>query len=389
MDNNFTNIINFLKNNSFEYIKNNFFEIIKENEKCIEYNNDDITILGEGMHGRVFSPNDFFEYKGNKYPLVIKENVNKNSEKIEFTNDKNKNFILGNGNLTTELIILSYLNNLNSPNLPKIFGYCSKKYVKKIISYRFGMDNKIEIDLSGKILLKKEMEEQIYKKNLNTITGLASYIYYKREGDLITFPNKIKCNVIELFDYLTISYLATYHKLVINNVYPKDLHTGNFFIHWLNKDSYFQNENIEKLEYITYKIGDKMYRIKTYGFLLIFGDVGNYNIKFNDNLYLVGQSNYINKNFDVHFNIFSDSFEVFSFIRALSNFLSDSDLEKTVLIDILNSTPYNDRPNKIYNLQGEKLNYINKLKNPEELLKVFYKKYGVKSFSKSKNDILI
>ena len=78
--------------------------------------------------------------------------------------------------------------------------------------------------------------------------------------------------------------------LVENNIYQSDMYPANIFIHWLNDNSFYGDKNIKNLEYITYKISSKYYKIKTYGFIMILGDTGTFNIKIKKDVILIGQA---------------------------------------------------------------------------------------------------
>ena len=83
---------------------------------------------------------------------------------------------------------------------------------------------------------------------------LYNFIYYSKNKDgSVILPNGIKCdNISELYDYICISYLATFHLLTENKIYPKDMIPSNIFIHWLNDTSYYNNQNIKDCKYIIY-----------------------------------------------------------------------------------------------------------------------------------------
>ena len=57
-------------------------------------------------------------------------------------------------------------------------------------------------------------------------------------------------------------------------MFPSDMHSENIFIHWLNDNSYYKDKKIKNITEIVYKINKKLYKIKTFGFVIILGDLG-------------------------------------------------------------------------------------------------------------------
>jgi hypothetical protein len=191
-------------------------------------------------------------------------------------------------------------------HLPLMFAYgtCSNtKIVDKIITLRHGLVKPIEINMTGKIYNdnvlwnNKNKYNEIIKNTIATMKELFIYIHYNKNKDgSIKLPNGQKCNVSEVFDYMCISYLATHELLCKNNIYPSDMHNKNIFIHWLNDNSYYNETNIKNIKEIIYKIDDKYYKIKTFGFVIILGDTGTFIIDLKKDKFIIGHINNIQKN---------------------------------------------------------------------------------------------
>jgi hypothetical protein len=222
----------------------------------------------------------------------------------------NKLYIHSYGGLITEALILMFTNNLRNKtvHLPLLLAYgtCSKnKIIDRIYTLKYGLDEPVEINLQGRIYdedslwhNKEIKNDEIYKNTIATLKDLFTYIHYsKNKDDVVILPNGIKCNVNELYDYICISFLATHYLLAENNIFQNDMYVSNLFIHWLNNNSYYNNKNIKNLKEIIYKIGNKYYKIKTFGFILIFGDTGSFIIKIKKDIILIGQAPNIKNNY--------------------------------------------------------------------------------------------
>jgi hypothetical protein len=203
-------------------------------------------------------------------------------------------------------------------------------------------------------------------------------------------PNGSICNISELFDYLCISYLATHQLLILNNIIPSDSHSGNIFIHWLNSNSYYGNKNIQNIEEIIYKVNKKYYKIKTFGFIIVFGDVGTYNIQIKKDVLLIGQIWNINENYKLLNERMKINHTSFDFIERNVMLLTPKELNDSICSKILNSEPYCSYPilsGKI--LFGKNIKYLQQQKNTVELLEFYDEKYLIKNYIKSSNNILI
>ncbi len=394
-------ILNFIKKSKKEKIKNELYNIIKFNEYCP-------IVIGEGYFGKVYIPevNKTIPIKIKNtnidIPIVIKETkkIDNPDAYAEIDIIDKKLYISGYDNITTEALILMYVRQLwnKTVNLPLILGYgtCSNtKMINRIITQKHGLDKNIEINLKGKIFdefkmwfkPKKELGEN-FTSTIATLADLFTYIYYsKNKNGSVVLPNGIKCdNISKLFDYLCISYLATHQLLTENGIYPSDMHAKNIFIHWLNEKSFYGDKKIKNIKEIVYKIKDKYYKIKTFGFVLILGDIGSFMLKVKKDILIIGQIWDIKKNYKLIQQRLKPEHTNIDFIMN-HNYLTRKEFHKTIAFNILNSEPYCSLPTK--GPIAWDISYLNKLKSTTELLKFYDKKYSINKYIKNKNNILI
>ena len=384
-DNKVKEIIKFISKSDKKTIKNKLHNILEYNKFCP-------IILGQGAFGKAYIPeskNIEVNIDGKKIylPIVVKEVIiseYKDIDKpdINFDIIGNKIYIVGNSNgITAEAIILIYIKRLytKTVHLPLILGYgtcLENNKINKIITTRLGLDKEIEVDLTGKVYGKNKK----HKSYITTLEDLYNYIYYSKNKDGVILPNGIKCeNISELYDYICISYLATFHLLTENKIYPDDMHNGNIFIHWLNDTSYYNNENIKDCKNIIYKVNNKYYKIKTFGFVIVLGDSGNFFLEAKKDVIIVGFGSYDNKKMMIG----AKNNNNIDIIRN-HDMITPNEFIKSIAYKILNSDPYNLYPK--YSHWGE--NITKNLSTPE-LLDFYYKKYGVDKYTKNKNTILI
>ena len=211
----------------------------------------------------------------------------------------------------------------------------------------------------------------------------------KNQNDTVLLPNNITCNIIELYDSLCISYLATHYMLTKNNIYPSDNSPNNLFIHWLNDNSYHNDKNIKNLTEIVYKIGNKYFKIKTFGFVLILGDIGTYIIKIKEDVILTGDSPTISHQFHNYKLKMTDKYNNMEFINSSYDMLTRKQLKNTIVNKIINSEPYCNCPIYQNNLLQTDYDLLKNLKSTPELLDYFYDKYGIKNYKEHNNSILI
>jgi hypothetical protein len=269
--------------------------------------------------------------------------------------------------------------------------------VNRIITLKHGLPEPVEINLTGKIYNDrplwhepKKKPTEIFKKNLATLHELFIYLHYKKRKDgSVELPNGEICNISELYDYMCISYLATHELLTQNNIFPSDMHSGNIFIHWLNDNSYYNDKNIKNIKEIIYKVGKKYYKIKTFGFVIILGDVGSFIISVKKDVLIMGQAWNIKENYKLVDMRLKPEFTNIDFIKWNKSDLTPNEYKNTIAHEILNSQPYGSYPDSQWKLLGYDKSYLDKLKTTVELLSFFDEKYGVEKFSQDKDNILI
>ena len=382
-------IITFISKSDKKTIKNKLLDIIEYHKFCP-------TVLGQGAFGKAYIPESKnievnIDNKKVNLPIVVKEAITSeykdvNKPDINFDIIGNNLYIIGNFNgITTEAIILMYIKQLCSKtvHLPLILGYgtcLQNNKINKIITTRLGLDKEIEVDLTGKVYGNKK--KITHKSFITTLEDLYNFIYYSKNKDgSVILPNGIKCdNISELYDYICISYLATFHLLTENKIYPKDMIPSNIFIHWLNDTSYYNNQNIKDCKYIIYNINNKYFKIKIFGFVIVLGDTGCFLLEAKKDVFIVGYENFFETKEKMLRNATKDNIDI---IRN-HDMITPNEFIKSIAYKILNSEPYNLYPK--YSHWGEN---ITKSLSTSELLDFYYKKYGVDKYTKNKNTILI
>jgi hypothetical protein len=402
LDNKFDEITRFIYNSNKEQIQKELFNLMKYDKICVE-------IIGEGHFGRTYVPtiNKTITYVVGKnkleLPIIIKESKQLHNNEAYDALDIIDNilYISGNNSMTMETLNLIYIRKLwkKTVNLPLIFSYgtcANSSLVDKIVSLKYGLDKPITIDLTGKIYNLRQLwfnhndKKEIFTNNIATLKDLFIYIYYnKQANNTVILPNKEVCDISELYDYLSISYLATHQLLAENNIYPSDMHSSNIFIHWLNSNSYFGDTNIKNIKEIIYKVYNKYYKIKTFGFVIILGDVGTFNIKVKDDVIIMGQFFDIKNNHKLIKYQLESTYTNMDFIQWNIGLLTLIEFENTIAYKILKSFPYNTLPFNDYILYGADISYLDKLKSTVELLAFFDSKYGIKKYRASDKNILI
>jgi hypothetical protein len=269
------------------------------------------------------------------------------------------------------------------------YGTCLEKTkINKIITIRHGLDKEIEVDLTGKVYEKNKK----HKSYITTLQDLFNYIYFSKHKDgSVILPNGIKCdNISELYDYICISYLATYHLLTINKIYPQDMYDENIFIHWLNDTSYYNYENIKDCKNIIYKVKNKYYKIKTFGFVIILGDCGKFLVEAKKDVIITGFVGHVDKEMkNPHKMIMNRATNCnIDIILRCYDMLTSNELKNSIAYQILfNLKEYNSQilaPMwKLWSIP------ITNNLSTLELLDFYYKKYGVDKYTKNKNTILI
>lgn len=276
-----------------------------------------------------------------------------------------------------------------TPHLPLLVNYTTcagSPYVDKLIIYRYGLNIPYIKKLDDKfydespLWIDARIRDE-YSTNIITLKDLFAYIYFNKKGSTATLPNGLKCNVSKLFDYISISYLATYDFLIQNGVYPSDMHFENIFIRWFISMPDFENRKATDFDHlkIIYKKGGKFYKIETFGFAIVLGDLGTSIVKLSDKVVIAGQAiNTEDSIKAIEQKMAIPNYDYHELILAGSTMLLTEDERKeTVAYEIANSKPYCSHP--IFNLNTPiNLSFIKKLKSPIELLNHFYyKKYGI------------
>ena len=236
----------------------------------------------------------------------------------------------------------------------------------------------------------KKEATNIFSSYFGTLKELFQYIYYnKNKNSTVKLPNGIICDISELFDYISISYLATHHLLTKNNIFPSDMHSGNIFIHWLNDNSYYKDKKIKNITEIFYKVNKKLYKIKTFGFVIILGDLGTSTIKIRNDVILVGQIYDIKKNYGLIERCIKPEYTCIDFMKWNSILLAFDEYKNTITYKILSDKPYSQYPQEQWHLLGFLTEYLDKLKTAPELLEYFDDKYGIAKYNENRNNILI
>ena len=240
--------------------------------------------------------------------------------------------------------------------------------------------------LHGTIVDGEHILYDKHKSYITTLKDLFNYIYFSKNKDgSVILPNGIKCdNISELYDYICISYLATFHLLTENKIYPKDMIPSNIFIHWLNDTSYYNNQNIKDCKYIIYNINNKYFKIKIFGFVIVLGDTGCFLLEAKKDVFIRGFGFGDKEMKNPHKNMMRDATNNNIDIIQNHDMITPNEFIKSIAYKILNSEPYNLYPR--YSHWGE--NITKNLSTPE-LLDFYYKKYGIDKYTKNKNTIFI
>ena len=398
------NIIKFLKKAKISDIQKYLREYLFNNKYCVK-------ILGEGAFGKVYVPtiNEYQKVETNKttieLPIVVKE-IKKKDISPDNQNDSHKKeifdliiinkklYIYGNMSITPEVLILLFNNELwhqkKSPHLPLLIGYssCGSDNINILMTERHGLKENISQKINtfdeGKLWHSKNNQKtNLFDSNLNTLKDLFYFVMINMKNNYVVLPNKIKCNIIELFDYICISYLHTHNLYQKHNIYISDMHMKNIFIHWLSNESYLGDSKIGNIECINYKVGKKIYGIKTFGFIIKTGDLGTSIVKVRKDVIIVGQGFHIEKNIDTINYLMNTNYNVYWFIRRLGRVLPLSIVNQLVLNEIMNSHPYDKLESSVGTVPYK---YLDDFKSPIELLN-YYHKYETKN--NNKKNILV
>jgi hypothetical protein len=217
---------------------------------------------------------------------------------------------------------------------------------------------------------------------MSTLGDLLNYIKIRRDGENILLPNNEMCNIVEICDYLTISYLHTHNLCMKHHVSLLDMHSENIFIHWLGKNSYMGDKNIGNIKHIIYKVNNEYIKIDTHGFILKIGDIGSSIVHPRDDIFILGQAVNLEKNYILVDQAVRPNFSCHYFLFNLGS-LPGVLFRKTIAYQILSNYPYSEEPSIIipYELLDDML-------TPNEMLQSF-SKYFVNEPTESSDTLII
>lgn len=386
-----THIVDYLNHSSNQEIRETVIETLNSTKFCDK-------ILGAGYVGKVkvsgIGDSYTIVYRDIDVtiPVAVKESQ-VDSDVFAFTNPDNQDlYLYCDRGISTEALILYYLrvliNEKRSPHLPLIIGHgkCDTSTIQpidKIITERHGLDEELHVKLTGHYesplwfnVPGYDPENPVYSTHLTNFDDLCVYMNLMKDTkDMITLPNDQECNVIDLLNYISISYIVTYDLLAKNNIYLMDIHPQNVFIHWLNKNSYMHDHFIGDTQYIYYKFGKKYYKIKTHGFIIKVGDVGASIVHPRSDLYLVGQGNDLHKTFPI-VNKITQNTKCFDFLSTMIHTMSFDTFRKTIAFQIFSAHPYD----KIFWLNVND-NLMRDMLHADKLIK-FFDRYAIDEISK-------
>lgn len=150
------------------------------------------------------------------------------------------------------------------------------------------------------------------------------------------------------------------------------MHGSNIFIRWLDDTSYYNETNLKNLKHIIYKVGNKFFKINTFGFIIIFGDTGRFIIKVRDDITLIGEAIDIKSNYSRCDKLMKETPNIMDFIYYNSDSLSQKQFRKTVA-----------------NFFGKDFTYLNNMLSTTGLLDFYYEKYGINKYESKNNSILL
>lgn len=351
-------IVDFLTHSTKEEIILNLHNILIKDKVCDKSIGSgvigQVILSGVGSHVEIKYPEITDNHqpiliKSVNIPVVSKESHYDSELLIEEINDSL--FVYNYNGVNVEAMILYFVKSLietkSSPHLPLILdhGKCmnSMSPVDKLVLEMHGLEEPISVDIPG--LYETPMWQVMTKSDptltlrMSTFDDLCTYAHLTMKNNNIILPYGIECNFIELIDYLSISFLITYDLLFKHNIYLLDMHPANIFIHWLNSNSYMNDKFIGNVKYIFYKVGKTYYKIKTFGLILKIGDMGASIVKPQDNVYLVGQCNNMERNHSI-VRTLTETTKNYEMINNLRHCLTNNILSKTVGGKISFSHPY-------------------------------------------------
>jgi hypothetical protein len=393
--NDIPDITTFIKQNDIHTIKSKLLSIMQHHNCKLNYKK--LNILATGGVSNIYEPDQSYKYhvKNKEYTIdyLVKKSISKYDKPLMMNIIDNVLYIHGLDNITSELIIMMLVQPLLSKtlHLPLLLGYhMQSNHVKDIYILRYGLKERYVKHLEDTILIKNVMQEikPKFSSYIETIGKLFNYIEYNKKGGNITLPNGITCKIHELFDTLCFSYISTYYLLSMNGIYLYDMVPKNIFIQWLDKDSYYQQESISNLKYIIYQVNGNYYKMKTFGLLLILGDIGNSIAHIKDDVVIIGSVvNFKDKVETIKKHLKYHDFSNLNFILQLKKLISTNDYKKTMIYKIFENEPYLSYVYE-YTLDGFLYEFIHKMKKTDELFGCF-EPYQISRYVKTDTNLLI
>jgi hypothetical protein len=391
------NIVEFIKNNDIYHIESNLNPLIKDiNEFCDE-------LIGKGGLGKVVikkvGSNIDIDVNGKtiNLPVVVKTAID-NDGIFSMKIINSTLYITSYKDITAEAIIMSYVRelwfNAVTPHVPLMIGFSkcdivNSSVVDTIVSEYHGLIKEISIKKPGfdRMPLFHDISSiSKFTSKLSTWKDLVAYINIQTINEEVILPNNIKCNVVKLIDYISISFLHTAYVLYENyGMVLNDMHAGNLFIQWLSDNSFLGDKCLKTIEKISYKILDKIYIIETYGLILKLGDIGSCILHPKEDVWILGQCANIDKNYllvESYHNPNMASFK--SFMSIIKGFPYEI-YSKTKIWQILQSHPYN----KFAINMPMAYSHINEIPNLISLLNNFFGDYLSENLNLSETILMI
>ncbi len=389
--NEFPDITTFIKQNDIHTIKNNLLNKIKQH--ICKFNYKRLNLIATGGVSNIYEPDQSYNINNYTINYLVKQPGSKEEQHLRLNIIDNILYIYGLNNPLSELIIMLLVQPLISKtlHLPLLLGYnIQGTNVKDIYILRYGLNERYIKHLNDTILIKNVMQEikPKFSSYLETVGKLFNYIEYNKKGETITLPNGINCKIYELFDTLCFSYLSTYYLLSLNGIYLYDMVPKNIFIHWLTNDSYYNHKSISNLKYIVYKINGIYYKFKTFGILLVLGDIGNSIAHVKNDVVVVGNVvNFKDKVDTIKKHLKYHEFSNLNFILQFKKLISTNVYKKTMVYKIFENEPYTDYVYE-YTLDGFLYEFIHKMKKTEDLFN-YFNPYQISRYVKTNSNILI
>ena len=395
MSSDYENLIKFFEKSSHKEIITNLPKILTSMTDFCDKN------LGSGamgtVHERKFGETiDLMIHQTIiKFPIVVKRPNNIGTFRMILVEDYL--FLISNFNIIVEAIILYYLSDLwykgKTPHVPFMIAM-NKCYpepevlVDLLITEKCGLNETINIEFDG--FMQPFFNLPYWKipalqTSLATVMDLIDFCIKFQKNDMITLPNGIECNIVELFDNILISFLHTAYFIFKEcKVTLSDMHSRNILIYWLGENSWMADMNLSEIKNIVYKTKSKLLQINTFGFIIKIGDVGTCIMTPKPKLYLIGQ---MTREPDPAYMDYYDkqNSEYTDFIFSLMKALPYKLFTKTLAGKIMASHPFNQ-----LRLFSDGVNSSLGLPTPEALLETdLFSDYHIKNIIDNKSTLII